>query len=322
MSKHTEDRLDIELSNRKEDKLDMQIQHAIERSAVFEPGFNRFEAKQNAYAQGLTGSHEVNARCKIASYASLEKFESQMHVFGRYCFGVEGCRDLNQIKPEMVTNFLTELCDRNYALNTVQSYASGLERVAAVLDAYCPAAQPRTETWHAAIDAARPIIATCDAKDQAGRAYADPQSLVAAMPSERLEIAASMQLDHGLRLGDATKINANNIDENNVLRVDNSKNGQTLYIQLSPQEAEQIKACADDNGKIIIPQSEYRSALRSACGSTGQEWQGTHGLRYNFAQDRMAELTGSGLSYEKALHKVSEEMGHHRPEITKTYLKP
>lgn len=321
MSKQTEERLDIELSGRKEGILSMQIQHAIDKSEIVQIGQSRYAAKQDAYADGVTSSHDVNARIGITSWASYDKIKSQMHVIGGYCFAVEGCKDLNQIKPEMIANFLTELCDRDYALSTVQGYASGAEKMAVILDAYCPAAQPRTETWHAAIEQVRPIIATCEDKAQGGRAYDDPRAIIDAMPDERMQLVACMQLDHGLRLGDATKINANNIGADNVYVAENSKNGQDIRVQLTPEEVDRIRGLSDERGLIIVKQSDYRTALHKACDETGQTWTGTHGMRYNYAQNRMETLQGQGYSFERALHIVSEEMGHHRPEITLTYLR-
>ena len=48
---------------------------------------------------------------------------------------------------------------------------------------------------------------------------------------------------------------------------------------------------------------------------------GGHGLRHSYAQERMAELKGLGLSRQIALETVSQELGHFRAEITEVYLK-
>lgn len=48
---------------------------------------------------------------------------------------------------------------------------------------------------------------------------------------------------------------------------------------------------------------------------------GGHGLRHQFAQERMNTLQGSGYEYRDALEVVSQEMGHFRPEITEIYLR-
>ena len=48
---------------------------------------------------------------------------------------------------------------------------------------------------------------------------------------------------------------------------------------------------------------------------------GIHGLRHNYAQDRMEELQSRGFYYSDALAIISQEMGHFRPEITEVYLR-
>jgi len=48
---------------------------------------------------------------------------------------------------------------------------------------------------------------------------------------------------------------------------------------------------------------------------------GAHGLRHEYAQERMNTLQGLGYEYRVALEIVSQEMGHFRPEITEVYLR-
>ena len=49
--------------------------------------------------------------------------------------------------------------------------------------------------------------------------------------------------------------------------------------------------------------------------------QGAHGLRHEYAQERMNSLQEHGYNYQEALEIVSQEMGHFRPEITQVYLR-
>lgn len=48
---------------------------------------------------------------------------------------------------------------------------------------------------------------------------------------------------------------------------------------------------------------------------------GAHGLRHSYAQQRLEQLQRDGQRYRAALAIVSNEMGHHRPEITEVYLR-
>lgn len=48
---------------------------------------------------------------------------------------------------------------------------------------------------------------------------------------------------------------------------------------------------------------------------------GAHGVRHEYAQERMNTLQGAGYEYKEALEVVSQEMGHFRPDITEVYLR-
>jgi len=49
--------------------------------------------------------------------------------------------------------------------------------------------------------------------------------------------------------------------------------------------------------------------------------QGAHGLRHSYAQARMAELQGQGISYYHAREILSQELGHFRGDIVEVYLR-
>lgn len=48
---------------------------------------------------------------------------------------------------------------------------------------------------------------------------------------------------------------------------------------------------------------------------------GAHGVRHEFAQQRMNTLQQNGFEYKEALEVVSQEMGHFRADITEVYLR-
>jgi len=64
----------------------------------------------------------------------------------------------------------------------------------------------------------------------------------------------------------------------------------------------------------------YRQALKDAAQASGQQYNGSHGLRWNYAQSRMAEERAKGTYERDALSMVSRELGHFREDITLHYL--
>ncbi|SFB16637.1 tyrosine-type recombinase/integrase [Selenomonas ruminantium] len=317
MSTHTADRFDFDLSANKEHFIEKAVSKLSD--SVNEVGISRYEAKQELYAKGITDSHSVNQNIGLTSYASVTKFDTNAKTFISYCFDNYGLKNLNQIKPQMCGAFLSEAVDRGYAKNTCQSFASSLEKLAVAMDKVVPQqGHCRAEEWHSVIKESRVTI-NADAleKDTEVRAYENPAEIISHLSPE-MAVVATMQVNHGLRIADATKLTD---IQGNTLTVHNSKNGQDLKIQLSDKEVAQIKAATNGSMELSVKQTAYTNALQTACKAAGEAWNGSHGLRHNFAQNRMAELVGGGMDYHKALCVVSHEMGHHRPEVVKIYLR-
>ncbi len=63
--------------------------------------------------------------------------------------------------------------------------------------------------------------------------------------------------------------------------------------------------------------SSFSQASKKTLGKSN----GIHGLRHSYAKNRMRQQADLNINYEDALTIVSQEMGHFRPEITKTYLR-
>ena len=62
--------------------------------------------------------------------------------------------------------------------------------------------------------------------------------------------------------------------------------------------------------------ASFSCASMEALGKT----RGAHGMRHEYAQERMRELMRH-VEHRLALAIVSEEMGHLRPGITQTYVR-
>ena len=128
-------------------------------------------------------------------------------------------------------------------------------------------------------------------------------------------ISAKLQLEAGLRLDDAINSSKWKINDDNSITILGSKNG--LYYstkKLSDKTIRQLKL-AKESG-YYAPKNAYVKDLKAA----GADSRGTHGLRYNFAQERYEELRKEGMSHIEALAQVSIDMGHSRVEITRHYL--
>jgi hypothetical protein len=151
------------------------------------------------------------------------------------------------------------------------------------------------------------------------RSYEKPLELVNYMKEHTLfGLSASLQYFSGLRLDDATNFFKLTINQNNTLKVTGSKGGINYTTKPLPKwlinELQQAKA-----QNIHIDKDEYRKALIEASNGTGQNYTGTHGLRYNFANERVREFQSKSLSQNEAMLKTSLEMGHSRISIIKDH---
>ena len=299
------------LSNTQSRRVDHLVSVALSEIHAF--GTSRAEAKKELYAQGFTTSHDINSRIGITSYRSLDKVQSTASMFTKFCFSEYNIRNLNQIKPSMIKGFFDIAIEKDKSRNTCNGYATGINKFAQALDKLCPTSTPRTETWYSAVQDCREMIKNeAPERDLGTRAYNNPDAIVNAISEPNLRICAEMQLHHGLRLADATKLSD---IQGNILTVHNSKNGQDIKVTLTDADAQRLQS------GVNVKQSTYREALHNACNAVGESWHGTHGLRHNFAQNKMEELTAGGMPRSRALAEVSELMGHHRPAITLIYLR-
>lgn len=105
------------------------------------------------------------------------------------------------------------------------------------------------------------------------------------------------------------------------------KGGYKQVNELFPALANAIKKNMQ-NSVFKVDQNSYRETLQEAARIEGEKYTGMYRLRYNFAQEtfvrRFEENVSRGMDYEQAereaLRYTSEELGHHREEITKHYL--
>lgn len=316
MPQYRAEELDFELSNRQEHNLSNQLNQAYAKSDLCHIGESKFSAQNEARANGASTSHEVGKSIGIHSYSTEDKRQSQWHKFGEFAFS-SGVKHISNIKDTDVKSFLTTIIDAGYSYNTVKQYCSSIEKMDTMLTQVYP--QNRGD-WQSAIAECRSIARIeCNRTDIDTRSYRQPNEIINALP-EQYALAGSMQLTQGLRISDACYFKK--IDDTHVIC--NSKNGQSMIKELTPQQQQLFDKYSVD-GTYSVNREKYDYQLEKACIATKQTWNGSHGLRHNFAQNRMAELTNENgeyrLSYGEAMLQTSKDMGHHRLEITEKYLR-
>nr|WP_321266176.1 integrase domain-containing protein [uncultured Sulfurimonas sp.] len=152
------------------------------------------------------------------------------------------------------------------------------------------------------------------------RAYNNPHAIKAEMQNSTMSISADLQHEAGLRANDAIDSSKWTINPNNTITINGSKGGNDYTTrELSQNTIDKAQSAINANYKANY--TEYKEALKEAVEATGQTWDknGTHGLRYDFAQERVQELIKDGKTQDEANGQTSLEMGHSRLDITNHY---
>ncbi len=196
-----------------------------------------------------------------------------------------------------------------------------------------------------------PVIPSEKTTTLESRAYTGEQAkMVAAAQSEKHSLATQIAENAGLRAHELLTlrpVEERQADTHREYRNDRftgrenvkiytveGKGGLCREVAIDRALADQLESRRLDAPQIVYDR-EVRYEQHYNLGG-GKQWTdsfskaadralgwstGAHGLRHEFAQERMNTLQGYGYEYRESLEIVSQEMGHFRPEITEVYLR-
>lgn len=173
------------------------------------------------------------------------------------------------------------------------------------------------------------------------RAYPDPVRLIEAIHDGTYQMQASLQYEGGLRaegVGAPSNrrlknpltmeglhgIGADPVSKLTVGVVASvEKGGKETEHYVSVETYQRLERLIRTNGKLESNYTAYVEAINRAARKTGQyvSGRGTHGLKYNFAQERYLECIAYGFTHERALQQTSLETAHFRLRETLTYTR-
>jgi len=157
------------------------------------------------------------------------------------------------------------------------------------------------------------------------RAYRNPDKIISALKDEKHKIAAQLQKQAGLRVREAALIKKDQLGEGKILITKSgAKGGRESEVEVSKElykEVMEVMAVIGVEGQFQIDQDQYREDIKDTYHELQEDYYGTHGFRWNYAQDKQMEYQEEGESFEQALSHVAEDMGHSRADISEHYLK-
>ena len=314
-----------------------QVQEIFKRSGINRIGTSKHSAKTHARsclnADGKAATwHNLGKKIGIYSYATADAYREvwrQVLNFAKSEFKV---RDIEKLQGKHVQAYLESRIADNIAHATFLKEAAACEKLETALNGYAGRRQTlNSYAFSQNIKDARSDADTMLRRFDGSRAYAAPGRLVAAVKNPTHRLVARMQYESGARISECNYLKQENLRgilrdpvtgaTKGVIHVTKAKGGLNGEKYLLPATYRKLEDKIKASGRFKFDRDRYRGSLKDAAKATGQYYNASHGLRWNFARKRFQTIQQSGYSYEKAMAVVSFELMHQRADITKHYLK-
>lgn len=315
--------------------INYQVNQIFLKSQIFTPGVSKHGAKAEARGAGAITSADLGKSLHIYSYSTARTYKDVWHQFGHYARKELGVRDLETLAGEHVRAYLQSRIADGIKHATFKKEAAALAKFENAINKYSQnTGSGKQYDFRTAMADVRAEAAQTLERFQGTRAYADPNALIGKISNDTYNLAASIQHESGARVYEASKIDADQLSgrgtdphtgkEVGFVRLDpaDTKGGKGRMISVSSETYSRLEGHISEHGvfRVRDPDS-YRNAIERAAAASNQEYTGSHGLRWNFAQERVEELQRAGLTYDQAISQTSWDMGHERADITEHYLR-
>ena len=290
-------------------------------SAIDAIGTSKHAAKEQAIANGAVTKHDIAKATGVYSYNTKEQYINVAIDLLKYARNEFGIKDAARLNSEAVNSFLQTKIASGVARSTFDKYASAVEKFVTALNKFQE--QHNLPTISIDTTQVREEAKEILERNTQSRAYENPQALINNIKNDVFKTIATAQLAGGFRISELNHMSLANFLGDRTFKVISGKGGLDREIQL-PQDVydkllELAKQPNTTNGKYGFDMNEYRNELKLAAQASQQAYTGSHGLRWNAAQNKYLEYSQK-YGEVKALQLVSNFLGHSRSDITKHYL--
>lgn len=286
---------------------------------------------EGAKKEERVDSTHPNFEC-VASYKTMETYRGVWNNFGHYLREHWQIKDLEQIDSEHVQAYMAYKIEYYPTKQYLEKLSSALGKLELALTRYTTIkyGEPHEYDFNIrqqTLNNAR--ILKRMANGYHNRVYKDPQALIGLLSNPNHRIGAMIQLHGGARSEGVTLIKSHQLHGYKIDKITGKevgvietteKGGKTGDVLIPLGLYTQLEKIIADNGKFQINYKTYSEDIRMACERLQIKGEGSHGLRWTFAQNRVREYQQVGYTYEEALQGVSLEMKHFRASITEHYL--
>ncbi|MCH9814378.1 MAG: hypothetical protein K0U47_10615 [Epsilonproteobacteria bacterium] len=280
-------------------------------------GESKKEARSKSELKGQNG--QVKSE-KVHSLKAMDNFRSVSKNYFQHIKNTLGGKIEKNINAETVKDYiLTNLIAEKFEGSTANTYLSILEKTAESLEKLTNKTYITKAEFKQVKDEIKKDFNL--QKLHRNRAYKNPQAIQKEMERfSEFALSSKLQIELGMRIDDAIDSSKWSINSDRSITITDSKAGITYTTKTASKELEEEITVAKASG-YQVPTTTYANELKEAVENTDHVWKknSSHGLRYNFAQNRLQELIKEGKTYAQAKGQVSLEMGHSRLSITDTY---
>ena len=298
--------------------------------AINEIGTSKHGAKLEARENGAATWHEIGKELGIHSYATADAYRAVWRNALDYTKAEFGVKDIEKLTGEHLREFLEVKIEDGVAHATFSQYAAALEKLEVALNRYAEQNGTGQEyNFSEGIVEARAAGSGLE-RFEGTRAYSNPEQLVEAVRGDGFRLAAAIQQESGARVSEVNHLTESKLkgfqpdpqtgEVKGWIRIE-GKGGKPRELGINPDTYAKLEKAVEKGQRFEFNGNAYRHELKAAAEATGQKYQGSHGLRWSWAQDRHAELQKNGKTYEQTIGRVSREMGHERADITEHYLR-
>ncbi len=316
-----------------------QVNFLWQRSGLNHIGQSKHAAKEVAREAGARTWHEIGKNIGVFSYSTQDAYQDVWRQSFAYARENYGIRDLEKIEVSHIKGFLQSKLDAGCANATLRQYCSAHEKLEQALNHYNQEkGTGRTYDFSKELREIRRIANQSAPRFEGTRAYKNPERVIENIKDDRYRTIAAVQREGGARVHEVRfgREDLKGIrNGKGVLSIRKGKGGKPREIRVEMKTYQEIKkevAKLHHGQKWGIKnesdKNAYRADIKAACERAGEQYKnpqgktkGSHGFRYNYAQDRHQEVQQEGKSYLESLSQVSDEMGHVRGDITEHYLK-
>ncbi|RLA78419.1 MAG: hypothetical protein DRG78_15175 [Epsilonproteobacteria bacterium] len=272
-----------------------------------------------------------NYKC-VTSYSTMQSYRRIWNNFGKYLREVWNIKNFEKIEAKHIKDYLEAKILDGSSKQYIEKINAAFSKLEIALQRFNTKNSKTKITYSFET---KNIIVSQYKKDGTlasnyhNRAYDFPERLIESFENSLHKLAASIQLEGGARFKGVRRIKMNQLKGYKLDKVTGKivgvietkeKGGRVGEIMIGINTYIILEAIIKQAGEFNIDYEQYAADFRKVCTINNIECHGSHGMRWNFAKNRLVEYQDSGYSYDQALLSVSKNLKHNRKIIAETYL--